>query len=182
MKIRQLLSVVAPVFNECDGIDAFYDRIRKVLESLDSIAYELIFIDDGSTDGSCEKLIALANSNPEVKVIKFSRNFGHQVAITAGIDHAKGDAVVAIDSDLQDPPEVIKEFVDRWREGYEVVYGIRQARDGESKTKLLTAHVFYRLLKFLTNVDIPVDVGDFRLMSRRAVEQFREFKEKDRFV
>jgi dolichol-phosphate mannosyltransferase len=173
---------VAPVFNEVEGIEAFYDRVRSVLESLDFISYELIFVDDGSSDGSYEKLRGLAKWNPNVKIIKFSRNFGHQVAITAGIDNAKGDAVVVIDSDLQDPPELIEDFVGKWQEGFDVVYGVRQRREGESKAKLLTAHLFYRVLKFLINIEIPVDVGDFRLMSRRAVDHFKNFREKDRFV
>lgn len=146
------------------------------------MAYELIFVDDGSTDGSYEKLIALANANADTKIIKFSRNFGHQIAITAGIDLAKGDAVVVIDADLQDPPEVIKAFVDKWQEGYDVVYGVRAKRDGESKLKLLTAATFYRLLHRIIKLDIPVDVGDFRLMSRRVVNQFMKLREKDRFV
>jgi len=177
-----LVSVVTPVFNEVEVIEAFFRRVVKVMDSVESTELELIFVDDGSTDGSYEKLVGLARANGNVKIVKFSRNFGHQVAITAGIDYAKGDAVVVIDADLQDPPEIIKDFIGRWREGYDVVYGVRQARAGESKTKLFTAHVFYRLLKFLTNIEIPVDVGDFRLMSRRAVEQFKEFREKDRFV
>ena len=129
-----------------------------------------------------KNLVALANANGDTKIIKFSRNFGHQVAITAGIDLAKGDAVVVIDADLQDPPEVIKEFVAKWQEGYDVVYGVRDRRDGESKMKLLTAAAFYRLLHRIIKLDIPVDVGDFRLMSRRVVEYFKELKEKDRFV
>jgi dolichol-phosphate mannosyltransferase len=182
MNNRQLLSVVVPVFNETEVIDAFYERTRKVVESLDSISYEIIFVDDGSTDGSYQKLVALANSDPSVKIIKFSRNFGHQVAITAGIDFAKGDAVVVIDADLQDPPEVIQKFIEKWEEGYDVVYGVREKREGEGRMKLLTANLFYRILKALTKIEIPVDVGDFRLMSQRAVKYFRELREKDRFV
>jgi len=127
-------------------------------------------------------LQSFADSNPNVRVIKFSRNFGHQIAITAGIDNAKGDAVVVIDADLQDPPEVIKQFVEKWEQGNDVVYGVREKREGESKMKLLTAALFYRILKAIVKVDIPVDTGDFRLMSRRSVAQFKELKEKDRFV
>jgi len=173
---------VTPVFNEVEVIELFYDRVRKAMEALDSITCELIFVDDGSTDGSYQKLIALGNSHADIKVIKFSRNFGHQIAITAGIDLAKGDAVVVIDADLQDPPELIQEFVVKWQEGYDVVYGVRARRDGESKIKLLTAAAFYRLLNRIVKLDIPVDVGDFRLMSRRVVEYLKELKEKDRFV
>ena len=152
------------------------------MDALDSMASELIFVDDGSTDGSYDKLVALANADADTKIIKFSRNFGHQIAITAGIELAKGDAVVVIDADLQDPPELIKEFVAKWQEGFDVVYGVRDRREGENTMKLLTAAAFYRLLHRIIKLDIPVDVGDFRLMSRRVVEYFKELKERDRFV
>ena len=182
MSSKAVVSIVTPVFNEVEVIGRFYDRVRKAMDGIESAAYELIFVDDGSTDGSYEKLVALANARADTKIIKFSRNFGHQIAITAGIDLAKGDAVVVIDADLQDPPEVIKEFVEKWREGYDVVYGVRAKREGESRMKLLTAAVFYRLLHQFIRLDIPLDVGDFRLMSRRVVDCFKELKEKDRFV
>jgi len=179
---KQLLSIVVPVFNETEVIRTFYDRTKKVVDSLDSLSYELIFVNDGSKDGSYEKLLNLANVNPNVRVINFSRNFGHQIAITAGLDVAKGDAVVVIDADLQDPPEVIKEFVEKWKEGYDVVYGIREKREGESKIKLVTAGLFYRVLKLIVRIDIPVDTGDFRLMSKRFVKHFKALRERDRFV
>jgi dolichol-phosphate mannosyltransferase len=179
---HQLLSVVVPVFNESKVIGVFYDRARKALDSLDPLNYEIIFIDDGSKDDSYQKLQSFADSDPNVRIIKFSRNFGHQLAITAGIDNAEGDAVVVIDADLQDPPEVIKLFVEKWKQGYDVVYGTREKREGESKMKLFTAALFYRILRTIIKIDIPANVGDFRLMSRRAVEQFKELKEKDRFV
>jgi dolichol-phosphate mannosyltransferase len=182
MSSKALISIVTPVFNEVEVIDLFYDRVRKAMDALDSMACELIFVDDGSTDGSYDKLVALANADADTKIIKFSRNFGHQIAITAGIELAKGDAVVVIDADLQDPPEVIIEFVAKWQEGYDVVYGVRDKRDGESRLKLLTAAAFYRLLHRVIKLDIPVDVGDFRLMSRRVVDSFKELKERDRFV
>jgi dolichol-phosphate mannosyltransferase len=182
MSNKSLVSIVTPVFNEIEVIERFYDRVHEAMASLDATTYELIFVDDGSTDGSYEKLTALASSDRNTKIIKFSRNFGHQIAITAGIDLAKGDAVVVIDADLQDPPEVIKEFVAKWQEGYDVVYGVRDKRDGESKMKLLTAAAFYRLLQRIIKLEIPIDVGDFRLMSRRVVGSFKELKEKDRFV
>lgn len=178
----KLLSIVVPVFNEASGIEMFHARLRKTLDALLSVSSEVVFIDDGSTDASYDKLLRIADSDGEVKIIKFSRNFGHQIAITAGIDAAKGDAVVVIDADLQDPPEVIKAFVLKWEEGYDVVYGVREHREGESRMKLLTAALFYRLLKRIIKLDIPVDVGDFRLMSRRVVDQFKAFREKDRFV
>lgn len=179
---RQLLSVVVPVFNEIAVIDMFYDRIRAVLAELEALDHEIVFVDDGSSDGSYARLVELADADPALRVLRFSRNFGHQIAITAGIDHARGDAVVVIDADLQDPPEVIARFVEKWRQGYDVVYGVREGRDGETPAKLVTASLFYRLLRRFTSVEIPVDVGDFRLLSRRAAEEFRGMREKDRFV
>jgi len=179
---KQLLSIVVPVFNETEVIPAFYERTKRVVDSLDAMSYELIFIDDGSKDDSYQKLVDLANRDPNVRVIKFSRNFGHQVAITAGIDASQGDAVVVIDADLQDPPEVIKEFIKKWEEGYDVVYGVREKREGETKFKLLTASLFYKFFRSIVKLDIPLDVGDFRLMSKRAVKHFRQLREKDRFV
>jgi dolichol-phosphate mannosyltransferase len=179
---RTVVSIVVPVFNEAESIDAFYQRMRKVADSLAPISCEIVFVDDGSSDDSCERLVRFAYSDKDVRIIKFSRNFGHQIAITAGIDLAKGDAVVVIDADLQDPPEIIKEFVEKWQEGFDVVYGVRDRRDGESRMKLLTAAAFYRVLRGIIKLDIPVDVGDFRLMSRRVVEHFRQLKERDRFV
>lgn len=178
----KMLSVVVPVYNEREVIEVFYERMRAVGQSLESMTYETIFVDDGSIDGSYEKLISLARKDHHVKVVKLSRNFGHQVAITAGIDCARGDAVVVIDADLQDPPEVILDFIDKWREGYDVVYGVREQREGESKMKLLTASLYYRLLKVFAKIDVPVDVGDFRLMSRRATEHLKRLREKDRYV
>lgn len=182
MNKKQLLSIVVPVFNEIESIDAFYECMLETIDSLESISYELIFVDDGSEDGSDQKLVHFAKINSNVRVIKLSRNFGHQIAITAGIDKSKGDAVVVIDADLQDPPEVIKEFIEKWEEGYDVVYGTREKREGESKIKLITATLFYRLLKAIAGIDIPLDVGDFRLMSKRAANHFRELKERDRFI
>jgi dolichol-phosphate mannosyltransferase len=176
------LAIVVPVFNETEVIDLFYARTKKVVEALDSVTCRMIFVDDGSSDDSYEKLTRLADMDPQVSVIKFSRNFGHQIAITAGIDLAQSEAVVVIDADLQDPPEVIVQFVEKWQEGYDVVYGVREQRAGEGPLKLLTATMFYKLLKRLTRIDIPVDVGDFRLMSKRVVAQFRAIRERDRFV
>jgi dolichol-phosphate mannosyltransferase len=182
VKTREVISVVVPVFNESQVIEAFYHRLKNALLSLESFDHEIIFVDDGSTDDSHNKMTALVNQDPTAKIIKFSRNFGHQIAITAGTDMARGDAVVVIDADLQDPPEVIRDFIAKWEEGYDVVYGVREKREGEGKMKLLTASLFYRILKSLTKVDIPVDTGDFRLMSKRAVTHLRELREQDRFV
>lgn len=176
------VSVVVPVFNEEEIIGLFYSRMTAVLNGLDGLSWEIVFIDDGSHDSSFSKLSELADRDPNVKVLKFSRNFGHQIAITAGIDAASGDCVVVIDSDLQDPPEVIPAMVEQWRQGFDVVYGVRSEREGESAMKLMTASLFYRILSRLTNVQIPTNVGDFRLMSRRVVEQLKLLREKDRFV
>jgi glycosyltransferase involved in cell wall biosynthesis len=179
--VMRTISVVVPVFNEEEIIGQFYDRMKKVLTAL-GLSWEIVFVDDGSRDTSFEKLSALAGSDPHIKVLKFSRNFGHQIAITAGVDAARGDCVVVIDSDLQDPPEVIPAMVEQWRLGFDVVYGVRSEREGETAMKLMTASMFYRLLGRVTNVQIPANVGDFRLMSRRVVEQLKLLREKDRFV
>ena len=184
MSDRGLVSVVVPVFNEEDNVTVFHERMTSVADVLLGLDLdlELIFVDDGSSDDSLPRLLATAEADPSVKVIKLARNFGHQVAITAGMDHARGDCVVVIDADLQDPPEVIPRMVEKWREGNDVVYGVRSRRAGESALKLATASAFYRILRVLTKVDIPVDVGDFRLMSRRATDQLKGMREQDRFV
>jgi polyisoprenyl-phosphate glycosyltransferase len=179
---KELVSLVVPVYNESEVIGVFYDRATKALAALDGFDYEILFVDDGSRDNSYKQLAGFAAQNPHIRVLKFSRNFGHQIAITAGIDHARGNCVVIIDADLQDPPEVIAAMIERWREGFDVVYGVRAEREGEGAMKLATASAFYRLLQRLTNIPIPADVGDFRLMSRRAVDQLKLLREKDRFV
>ena len=177
-----LVSVVVPVFNETEVVQESYQRMRSVMEGMQGVRYELIYVDDGSADDTYAQLAAFAQEDPHLKVIKFSRNFGHQIAITAGIDMALGDAVVVIDADLQDPPEVIADFVAKWQEGFDVVYGVREKREGETAAKLFTAAAFYRVLRRFTNIEIPADVGDFRLMSRAAVNEFKRLREKDRFV
>jgi len=174
-------SVVAPVYNESATLPHFYRRVSAVLEALDA-PYELILVDDGSRDTSLEIMRSLRADDPRVKILSFSRNFGHQIAISAGIDAAKGDAVVVIDSDLQDPPEVIADLVAAWKSGYEVVYAVRAARKGETRFKLATAKVFYRLLSRIAAVDIPHDTGDFRLMDHRAVMAMRRLSEHHRFM
>lgn len=176
------LSLVVPVFNEVDGIDAFYERTARALDALPGCTSEMVFVDDGSSDGSYQRLAAFHARDPRVRVVKLSRNFGHQVAISAGIDVADSDCTVVIDADLQDPPEVMADMVTKWREGYDVVYGLRTDRAGESALKLWTAALFYRLLKRVAKIDVPVDVGDFRLMSRRVTEELKQLREKDRFV
>jgi dolichol-phosphate mannosyltransferase len=177
-----MVSLVVPVFNEQEVIGTFYERASQALRALDGHTYELIFIDDGSRDTSYEQLAVFAAKDPCVRVLKFSRNFGHQIAISAGIDHAAGDCVVVIDADLQDPPEVVAAMVEQWQQGFDVVYGVRSDRAGETRIKLWTASMFYKLLGRLTNVHIPANVGDFRLMSRRVVDQVKNLREKDRFV
>jgi glycosyltransferase involved in cell wall biosynthesis len=179
---RVLVSLVVPVFNEQEVIATFYDRATRALAALENADYEIVFIDDGSRDTSYEQLARFAATDPHVTVLKFSRNFGHQIAISAGIDHARGDCVAVIDADLQDPPEVIASMVAAWRQGFDVVYGVRSDRAGETRIKLWTASMFYQLLGRLTNIHIPANVGDFRLMSRRVVDQVKTLREKDRFV
>jgi len=174
-------SVLVPVFDEEGVIAECHRRLKEVMDAT-SEPYELIFIDDGSRDGSGDLLRSLAASDPAVKVIGFSRNFGHQIAISAGMDHAAGDAVVVIDADLQDPPSVIPAMIAKWKEGYEVVYGKRGERQGESAFKKATAYLFYRLLRSLTDVDIPTDVGDFRLIDRKVRDVMARFRERNRFV
>jgi polyisoprenyl-phosphate glycosyltransferase len=179
---RKLISLVVPAYNESQVIGTFYERASRALVGLPGFDYEILFVDDGSEDDSYRQLAEYAARDPHVRVLKLSRNFGHQIAITAGIDHARGDCVVVIDADLQDPPEVVTSMVDQWRQGFDVVYGVRSDRDGEGAMKLMTASMFYRFLGRLTNIQIPPDVGDFRLMSRRAVEELKRLREKDRFV
>jgi dolichol-phosphate mannosyltransferase len=174
-------SVLVPVFNEEAVIAECHRRLKQVMDSL-AEPYELVFIDDGSRDSSPDLLRSLAASDPNVKVIAFSRNFGHQIAISAGMDHAGGDAVVVIDADLQDPPAVIPAMIAKWKEGYEVVYGKRGERQGESPFKKATAFLFYRVLRGLTDVDIPTDVGDFRLIDRKVCDVMSRIRERNRFV
>jgi dolichol-phosphate mannosyltransferase len=175
-----VFSVVAPVFNEIELVEEFHRRVTEVMEGLGR-AWELVLVDDGSTDGSTERILALADRDPHVRPVLFSRNFGHQLAITAGTDYSRGRAVVILDADLQDPPEVIPEMVARWREGYEVVYGIRSEREGESWFKKATALLFYRLISRITDIRIPLDAGDFRLLDRQVVDVLRGMRERHRF-
>ncbi len=174
-------SVVIPVYDEEATLPELYTRLAAVLDELDGDA-EVLFVDDASRDRTPELLADLHARDPRCKVIRLARNFGHQIAITAGLDFALGDAVVVMDADLQDPPELIARLVERWREGYEVVYAVREHRQGEGWLKRKTAAWFYRVLRRLSNVEIPVDVGDFRLVDRRALEAFRAMRERRRFV
>jgi dolichol-phosphate mannosyltransferase len=176
-----IFSVVAPVFNEESLLSEFYRRVVATMEALGE-PFELVLVNDGCRDSSPEVMRQLHEQDPRVKVINFSRNFGHQLAITAGTDYARGQAVVIIDSDLQDPPEVIPDLIAKWREGYQIVYAVRSEREGETWFKKMTASFFYRLIHSITNVDIPVDTGDFRLMDRRAVDALSSVREYNRFV
>jgi glycosyltransferase involved in cell wall biosynthesis len=179
---QQLLSIVVPCFNEEAVIEETHSRVSRMAARLSDLEYEIIYVDDGSHDRTASILEQLQQADPCVRVLRLSRNFGHQVAVTAGLEHAAGDVVVLIDADLQDPPDVIPQMVARWREGYDVAYGERVSRDGETHFKIATARAFYRILKHLTETRIPLDAGDFRLMDRRVVEALRAMPECDRFV
>ena len=175
------ISVVIPIYNEELNIDALYERLRGVLDGM-TASYELIFVNDGSRDRSLPLLLALAARDPRVGYIDLSRNFGHQIAVTAGLDVAHGEVVAIIDADLQDPPELIEAMYAKMREGYEVVYAKRRSRQGESAAKKLTARLFYRILASITHISIPVDTGDFRLISRKVVEGLRRMPEQNKFL
>lgn len=175
------LSVIVPAYNEAEVLPEFHRRLSKTLDTLD-LASEIIYVNDGSRDATADILYTLQKNDPRVSIVDLSRNFGKEIAMTAGFDYADGDAVVVIDADLQDPPELIPELVMHWREGYDDVYARRTSRDGENFIKRATAHLFYRLLHVLSNVDIPPDTGDFRLLSRRAVDSLKQLKEQHRFM
>ena len=175
------ISVVLPLFNEADNLQPLYERLSATLDRI-ACDYELIFVDDGSTDESSRILERLAGEDLRVKYLSFSRNFGHEIASTAGLDMADGDAVVLMDADLQDPPELIERLLDPWLQGYDVVYATRAKRLGEGFFKRTAAYVFYRAMRKLSSLDLPLDTGDFRLMDRRVVDAFRQFSESQRFV
>ncbi len=174
-------SVVVPVYNEEEVARESYKRLKNVMDSTGE-AYELIFVNDGSRDKTEEIITEICSEDPNVRLINFSRNFGHQTAITAGMDNSSGQAIVVIDADLQDPPEVILQMIERWKEGYDVVYGRRAKRKGETVFKKLTAKMFYRFLRSMTSVDIPVDTGDFRLIDRKVCDVMSSLTEKNRYV
>jgi polyisoprenyl-phosphate glycosyltransferase len=174
-----LISVVTPMHNEEGNARALYERVAAAMEPFD---WELVVVDDGSRDRTPEILAELAASDQRVKLVSLSRNFGHQAAITAGLEHARGDAVAMIDADLQDPPELIVEMIERWRAGADVVYAVRESREGETRMKLYTAHIFYRLMARLAKLELPVDSGDFRLMDRRALDALLAMPERSRFL
>jgi len=175
------ISVIIPVFNEEKNIQNLYDRLSQVMQNL-GVTYELIFVNDGSQDASIGLIKVLSKKHKSVKYIDFSRNFGHQIAVTAGLDKTIGDAVVIIDADLQDPPELIAEMYQKRKEGFEVIYAKRKNRKGESFLKLWTARIFYRLLAKMTSISIPVDTGDFRMIDKKIVEVLREMPEKNKYL
>lgn len=182
MTTKPVISIVAPVYNEEEILPKFCDRVRSVMKSQED-AWELVLVNDGSRDGSLSIMEAQAEQDPEhIKIVNFARNFGHQIAVTAGIDYASGDAIVLIDADLQDPPEVILELIEKWREGYDVVYAVRAEREGETWFKVATAKAFYRFIYRITDVNIPLDTGDFRLMDRRVADVLRHMREHNRFI
>ena len=174
-------SIVAPCYNEEKSLPELYRRIKEVMDQTGE-PWELVLINDGSADRTAELMRELHAADARVHYIDFARNFGHQIAVTAGMDYAQGDAVVLIDADLQDPPELILEMIEKWKEGYQVVYAVRSERKGESWFKLVTAKVFYRLIFRITEVKIPLDTGDFRLMDRKVVEAIKQMKERHRFI
>lgn len=180
--LAPLVSLVVPCFNEEEVIAETHRRLATFADSQPGYRFEFLYVDDGSRDRTLPLLRGIAAADPRARAIVFSRNFGHQLAVTAGLDEARGDAVVLLDADLQDPPEVIAEMLSKWREGGQVVYGVRAGRDGESRFKLWSAHLFYRVLNYLSDTPIPIDTGDFRLMDRVVVDVLRDMPERDRFV
>ena len=176
-----IFSIVAPNFNELGSVEEFYKQVKENLDRTGE-SWELVWVDDGSTDGSTEKIRQLALQDERIRPVIFARNFGHQIAVTAGLDYSRGSAVIIMDSDLQDPPEVILDLIAKWREGYEVVYAVRAEREGESWFKLLTASLFYRLIYRITDVEIPLDTGDFRLLDRKVVDVLNQMRERYRFL
>ncbi len=175
------LSIIIPIYNEEGNIPALIERLHTVVKQM-NVPYEFIFVNDGSKDRSIELIKKIAEQDASIRYIDFSRNFGHQIAVTAGLDQSKGDRVVIIDADLQDPPELILEMSKKMDEGYEVVYAKRKARKGESWLKLFTAKLFYRILKAITSVNIPVDTGDFRIMDRKIVDVLKQMPEQNKFL
>jgi polyisoprenyl-phosphate glycosyltransferase len=174
-------SIIAPIYNEFENIPVLYKRVSEVMDTTGE-PWEFVLVDDGCTDGSTDRIRELAAKDDRVRPVIFARNFGHQIAVTAGMDYSRGDAVVIIDADLQDPPEVILELAKKWKEGYEVVYAVRSEREGETKFKLWTASLFYRLIYRITDVKIPLDTGDFRLIDRKVVNVMNGMREKHRFL
>lgn len=181
MTAKPTISILSPVYNEESVLPELYRRVKGVMEQIGE-PWELILVNDGSRDRSAEIIAQLHQQDERVKGLSFSRNFGFQVAVTAGLDHAQGQVVILTDADLQDPPELFPAMIAKWREGYDVVYGVRASREGETWFKLVTAGLFYRLIYRITDINIPLDTGDFRLMNRRVVQAIRKMPERNRFL
>ena len=181
MSEAPVYSIVAPVYNEAGNLRRFYAEVAAALDPLEE-AWELLMVDDGSTDGSSALMLELAERDCRLRVISFARNFGHQIAVTAGVDYARGRAIILIDADLQDPPAVIPRLIAKWKEGYDVVYAVRAERRGESVLKKTSAKLFYRMIHRITDINIPVDTGDFRLMDERVARVLRQMRERRRFI
>lgn len=179
--MRELISIVVPMYFEEEVAQECYNRLKEVMTK-NNINYEFVFVNDGSTDKTMEILENIAEQDDRAKIVNFSRNFGHQTAVTAGLDYANGDAIVIIDADLQDPPELIPTLIEKWKEGYEVVYAKRKKRVGETWFKLITAKYFYRFINYMSDIDIPKDTGDFRLVDRKVADVFKKMTERNRFV
>jgi glycosyltransferase involved in cell wall biosynthesis len=181
MNSKPTYTIIAPIYNEIDNIQTLYTRVCEVMDSSGE-PWEFVMIDDGSSDGSTDAILELKKQDPKIVPVIFARNFGHQIAVTAGLDYSQGEAVVIIDADLQDPPEVILDLIQKWKEGYEVVYATRSKREGETWFKLLTASAFYRLIQRITDINLPMDTGDFRLLDRKVVDVMGSMREKHRFL
>lgn len=180
--MNKLLSLIVPVFNEEEVLPVSYARMSAAMQALTGYDYEIIYVNDGSRDGTMKQLRAIAKEHKEVRVISFSRNFGHQLAVTAGMDNARGDALIIIDADLQDPPEVIAQLVKAWENGADIAYGKRLKREGETVFKKLTAFCYYRLLNAMSAYPIPLDTGDFRLLDKKVADVFLKMREHNRFL
>ncbi len=181
MENSPVFTIIAPIFNELENLPILHERISNVMDQ-SGHSWELVLVDDGSTDGSTDMIREIAKKDERIRPVIFARNFGHQIAVTAGLDYSRGQAVVIIDADLQDPPEVILKLIEKWQEGFEVVYAVRSEREGETFFKKITASVFYRLIFRITDVKIPMDTGDFRLMDRKVVNVMNSMREHHRFL
>lgn len=178
---KKLLSIVCPAYNEEDGLEQFYERVIRETEDL-NLDLEIVYVNDGSSDGTIDVMLTQYSNDKRISIIDLSRNFGKEIALTAGLDYASGDAIVIIDTDLQDPPELIKDFVKHWRDGFDVVSAKRISREGESVLKKLTSYIYYRLLFLVSDINIPKDTGDFRLLDRKALNALLELREKHRYM
>lgn len=181
MSVKPTYTIIAPIYNEIENIQVLYQRLSEVMERTGE-PWEFVMVDDGSCDGSTQAILDLHAKDKKIVPVIFARNFGHQIAVTAGLDHSRGEAVVIIDADLQDPPEVILDLIAKWKEGYEVVYATRSKREGETWFKLFTAAAFYRTIQRITDVNLPMDTGDFRLLDRKVVQVMNQMREKHRFL